>query len=85
MVVVMRCKFPFLVLFCTVAVSATGCARRAERVTLPSLAIPVSCASEITMVGCDARVNPPKCKSVRVTYHKGCEQILVGKRAQEGN
>lgn len=72
-----RCGFLFLLLVCTALMSATGCARRVPQERLPSLAIPVSCASEITMVGCDARVNPPKCKSVRVTYRKGCEQILV--------
>ena len=58
---------------------AAGCARRAEQVSLPNLAIPVQCASEITLVGCDARVSPPKCKKARVKYRVGCEEILVGK------
>ena len=71
----MMSRFVFLVI-CLV-MSGTGCARRAGRARLPNLAIPVSCASKITMVECDARVSPPKCKSVRVTYRKGCEQILV--------
>ena len=71
-----RCGF-VLALVGIALVSATGCARRAGRASLPSMAIPVSCASEITMMECDARVNPPKCKSVRVTYRRGCERILV--------
>jgi len=71
----------FLVfLVCTALMIGAGCARRAGRASMPSLAIPVSCASKITMVECDARVSPPKCKSVRVTYRKGCEQILVAGR-----
>jgi hypothetical protein len=53
--------------------------RRAGRVSLPNLAVPVSCASEITLIGCDARVSPPKCKSARVKYRRGCEEIVVGK------
>jgi hypothetical protein len=57
-----------------------GCGRRAARVLLPNLAIPVSCASEITLLGCDARVSPPKCKSARVKYRSGCEELVVGRR-----
>ena len=61
-------------------VLATGlaCGRRAAR-TLPDLAIPVICTSEIRLLGCDARVEPPKCKSARVTYRRGCEEIVVKK------
>lgn len=54
-----------------------GCERRVARVALPNLVIPVTCASEITLLHCDARVNPPRCKSARVTYRNGCEQIAV--------
>lgn len=56
---------------------ACGCTRK--RPALPSMKVPVSCASEITLVGCDARMSPPKCKSARVTYRKGCEEIVAGK------
>lgn len=59
--------------------SCAGCARRAERAELPNLVVPVACASEIVLVGCDARVSPPRCKSARVTYRKGCEEIVVRK------
>jgi hypothetical protein len=58
-----------------ILITAMGCARR--RVILPDLAIPVSCAAEITLVGCDARVSPPKCRSARVKYRRGCEEIVV--------
>jgi hypothetical protein len=51
--------------------------RRSGGVPLPSLLIPVNCASEIMLVQCDARVNPPRCKSARVTYRRGCEEIVV--------
>jgi len=61
-------------------VVSAGCTRRAVGVELPNLAIPVGCASSIVLVGCDARVTPPKCKSARVTYRKGCERILVGRQ-----
>jgi hypothetical protein len=60
------------------ALISAGCARR--RMELPSLAIPVSCASEIMLIECDARVNPPRCKNARVTYRRGCEEIVVGKK-----
>ncbi len=65
----------FVVLFS--AIVLTGCVRRSAGVSLPSLVIPVSCASEITLVGCDARVSPPKCRSARVRYRSGCEEIVV--------
>lgn len=53
-----------------------GCAGR--RVVLPNLVVPVRCASEIVLVECDARVSPPRCKSARVTYRRGCEEIAAG-------
>ena len=62
------------------ALAGTGCARRAVRVSLPSTRIPVKCASEITLVQCDARVQPPKCKSARVTYRNGCEEIVAERK-----
>jgi hypothetical protein len=57
----------------------SGCARKAARGSLPSMVIPVSCASEIRLVECDARVSPPKCRSARVKYQSGCEEIVLGK------
>ena len=59
--------------------AGAGCERRAAQAALPNLVIPVACASEITLVHCDARRSPPKCKSARVTYRGGCEQIAVGR------
>jgi len=67
-----RFVFVLAVLLC-----GLGCGRRAVRAPLPSLAIPVDCASEITLLNCDARINPPKCESARVKYRKGCERIVV--------
>ena len=63
--------------FFFLAIVVTGCVRRSAGVSLPSLVIPVSCASEIRLVQCDARVSPPKCKSARVRYRSGCEEIVV--------
>ncbi|MBZ5678666.1 MAG: hypothetical protein LAO24_01025 [Acidobacteriia bacterium] len=57
-----------------------GCARRAAHASPPTMVIPVGCASEITLLDCDARTSPPKCKRVRVKYRRGCEQIVVAKR-----
>jgi len=62
-------------------VAGVGCARRAA-VALPDLTIPVSCAAEIRLVGCDAQMSPPKCKSARVTYRRGCEEIVVTNEQQ---
>jgi hypothetical protein len=59
--------------------AGTGCTRRAQRAVLPNLAVPVNCASKIELIECDARVSPPKCKAARVTYRKGCEEIVVKK------
>lgn len=59
------------------AIVLTGCVRRSAGPWLPSLVIPVSCASEITLEQCDARVSPPRCKSARVRYRSGCEEIVV--------
>jgi hypothetical protein len=63
--------------------ASMGCGRRASHVLLPNFAIPVSCASEITLLGCDARVSPPRCKSARVKYRSGCEELVVGKLQHE--
>jgi hypothetical protein len=57
--------------------AGVGCQRRAAQASLPNLAIPVGCASEITFLHCDARVNPPKCESARVKYRNGCAEIVV--------
>jgi hypothetical protein len=59
------------------------CGRRA-RVELPNVTIPLSCAPEITLLECDARTSPPKCKKARVKYRKGCEEIVAGKGKRDG-
>ena len=64
-----------------VLLAGTGCGRRAVRVGLPNLAIPVNCVSAVTLVHCDARINPPKCESARVKYRSGCEEIVVQRGA----
>jgi hypothetical protein len=65
-----------LVFLVGAVLSGTGCGAR--RLVLPNLVVPVRCASEIVLVGCDARVSPPRCKSARVSYRRGCEEIVVG-------
>jgi hypothetical protein len=70
----------FIFLAAALALAGVGCERRAVRDALPNLVIPVACASQITLVHCDARMNPPKCKSARVTYRGGCERIVVGRK-----
>lgn len=47
---------------------------------MPNLAVPVSCVSAVVLIGCDANVNPPKCRSARVTYRDGCEEVVVEKQ-----
>jgi hypothetical protein len=59
-------------------VAGIGCGRRTAHVSLPNLVIPVACASEITLLRCDASKEPPRCESVRVKYRSGCEQMVVG-------
>lgn len=61
-------------------VMTLGCARRGAHPFFPDMKIPVGCVSEIRMVECDARVQPPKCRSARVTYRSGCEEIVAGRR-----
>jgi hypothetical protein len=74
----------FILLMAAVLLAVTGCERRAARGSLPNLVIPAACASEITLMHCDARVNPPKCTSARVTYRKGCERIVVHTAREAG-
>lgn len=69
----------YIPVFAVALLVATSCARRVAHGSLPDMAIPVSCASEITLLECDARVEPPKCRSARVKYHRGCEEIVVRK------
>jgi hypothetical protein len=69
----------FIFVLAAFLLTGMGCERRAARVALPNLVIPVECASNITLLHCDARVSPPRCKSARVTYRGGCERIVVGR------
>jgi len=76
----------FIFVVAAFLLSGIGCERRAVRVALPNMVIPVGCASEITLLQCDARVTPPKCRSARVKYRNGCEQIVVvGNERLRGN
>ena len=68
----------FFLLLCAMLPAGTGCARR--HASLPDMSIPVRCASEITLLQCDTGVQPPKCKSARVSYRRGCEEIVVGRK-----
>ena len=70
----------FLLLCYLALIGDLGCARRAGRGLLPNLIVPVNCASQITLVECDAHVSPPKCRSARVTYRRGCEQVVVTRK-----
>ena len=59
-------------------VTLTGCAARPRpQLFLPSVNIPVECASSIRMKNCDLSVNPPRCRTVAVSYRPGCEQVMV--------
>jgi hypothetical protein len=69
----------FVFVLAALALTGLGCERRVVRDALPNLVIPIECASEITLLRCDARVNPPKCKSARVKYRGGCEEIVAGR------
>ena len=68
-----------IVLVMAGAALLSGCARRSARAKFPDLRVPVSCASEIVLVGCDMRTGTPKCQEARVKYRKGCEEIVVGR------
>jgi hypothetical protein len=69
-----------MLVLATVLLGGLGRERRVARSSLPNLAIPVDCASEIMLLHCDARTSPPKCESARVKFRKGCERILVNAR-----
>jgi hypothetical protein len=57
-----------------------GCAARSQpKSFLPTVNIPVECATSIHLVNCDLSVSPPLCGATAITYHKGCEQIMVVK------
>jgi hypothetical protein len=58
----------------------TGCAARSRpQSLLPSVNIPVECATSIRFVNCDLSVNPPRCRATAITYRKGCEQVMADK------
>lgn len=62
--------------------TCVGCGRRMVKSSLPNMVIPVECASQITLMHCDARANPPKCEGARVKYRNGCEQIVAQRGAR---
>jgi hypothetical protein len=72
-----------IVFVIAVAAWLGGCSRRGARAEFPELRVPVGCASEILMSGCDVRARVPKCERVRVTYRAGCEEIVVPKSQHE--
>lgn len=43
------------------------------------LAIPPACVTTILMVSCDLDYDPPKCKTAKVKYKRGCETVMVQK------
>jgi hypothetical protein len=57
----------------------TGCASRSRpNPFLPNMNIPLECATSIRLVDCDdLSSSPPHCRTVAVTYRKGCEQVVV--------
>jgi hypothetical protein len=58
----------------------TGCASRSRpKPFLPSMSIPPECTTSIRLVGCDLSFSPPRCRTVAVSFRKGCEQVVVGK------
>src|ERR1700739_2148663 len=64
----------------TLIVSLTGCAMRPRpKALLPTVNIPLECASSIRLVGCDLSFSPPHCQNVAVDYRKGCEQVVGNK------
>jgi hypothetical protein len=61
-----------------VIATLTGCAPRSRsKLFLPTVNIPLECATSIHLVGCDLSYNPPHCRTATVTYRKGCEQPAV--------
>lgn len=61
-------------------VALTGCASRSRlKPFLPHMNIPLECATSIRLVDCDMSFSPPHCRSVAITYRKGCEQVVVVK------
>jgi hypothetical protein len=58
----------------------TGCAARSRAQSLlPSVNIPVECATSIRFVNCDLSFSPPRCRATTVAYRKGCEQVMAAK------
>jgi hypothetical protein len=53
--------------FLIVLVPLVGCAHKVQT-KLPDLEIPPACIKQAVMTQCDTSVNPPKCKSSRITY-----------------
>ena len=56
----------------------TGCASRSQpKPFLPNMNIPLECATSIRLIDCDLSSSLPHCRTVAVTYRKGCEQVMV--------
>jgi hypothetical protein len=56
----------------------TGCASRSRpKPFLPYVNIPLEWATSIRLVDCDLSSSPPRCRTVAVTYRKGCEHVMV--------
>ncbi len=59
-------------------ITLTSCAARSRpQAVLPTVNIPVECASSIHLLNCDLSSNPLRCRTVAVNYRKGCEQVMV--------
>jgi hypothetical protein len=56
----------------------TVCSSRSRpRPFLPSMNIPLECASSIRLVECDLSFSPPHCRTAAVAYRKGYEQVVA--------
>ena len=56
----------------------TGCSPRSRpRPSLPSMNIPLECATSIRLVECDLSFSPPHCRTAAVEYRNGCEQVVA--------
>jgi hypothetical protein len=58
----------------------TRCASRSRaKPFLPTLNIPLECATSIRLVECELSFSPPQGRTAAVAYRKGCEEVVVAK------
>jgi hypothetical protein len=67
-----------------IALVLAGCAERKRSASLRTVVAPSCLTAPIVMQDCNLSAEPPRCRKIKISYRKGCEQLDVsGAKAEK--